>query len=100
MKKVNDKDYALSLLNKEKMKLVKSISYWKNEVIHQEKWIENFKVEVAKLPDEEQNKKWVQDSLNDSLNGGIKFLNQYKDILKEQRHQLMSINNAIAILKK
>lgn len=96
MKKVNGKDYALSLLNKEKMKLVKSISCLKNRVIRQEEWIENFKIEVTKLPDEEQNKEWVKSSLE----GGIKFLDEYKNILEEKRHQLISINNAIAILKK
>ena len=96
MKEANDKNYALSLLNKEKMKLVKSISYWKKEVIHQEKWIENFKVEVKKLPAEEQKNKYV----SESLEGGIEFLSQYRGILKEEKRQLMSINNAIAILKK
>lgn len=91
----NSKDYALSLLNKEKMKLVKSISCFKNEVICREKWIENFKIEVIKLQDEEQNKEWVKRSLE----VGIKSLDECKNILKEKRNQLISINNAIAILK-
>ncbi len=95
MKEVNGKDYALSLLNKEKMKLVKSISFWKNEVIRQEKWIENFKVEVEKLPAEKQNNQWIKYSLEK----GIENLNEYKDILKEEKHQLMSINHAISVLK-
>ena len=95
MKEVNGKDYALSLLNKEKMELVKSISWWKDAVIRQEKWIENFKVEVKNLPDEEQKNKWIKDSLET----GIEILNKYRVILKEQKHQLMSINHAIVVLK-
>lgn len=85
-------NYAVSVLNKEKMKLVKSISFWKSRIIEQEQWIENCKKEEPKVIDE--------DSFASSLEAGVRRLYEYNDILEEERKKLTSINKALTMKHK